>query len=275
MDETNFDWDDLRLFLAVARCGGLAAATASTGKSAPTLGRRILSLERRLGRELFRRMPRGYELTEEGRELLAMAAVLEDRIVPIVKHASGSASPLIKISAGTWVTHVLCGAMKDLRGQNRIRLRFVASDQVLDIGRREALIGVRNKRPAGPGLAGRRIGRIRFAIYAVDKSVLRWARVIGSTPSATWVKEQTRGEDAIEVTDPRNALDLTIAGETRAVLPTFIGRRFVNLMQFSEPLEELDHDQWLVTHHEDRFVPEVRLVIDRIYAVLRQNCSTE
>jgi hypothetical protein len=37
MDETKFDWDDRRLFLAVAREGGLAAAAGSTGKSAPTL----------------------------------------------------------------------------------------------------------------------------------------------------------------------------------------------------------------------------------------------
>ncbi|MEL6964753.1 MAG: LysR family transcriptional regulator [Pseudomonadota bacterium] len=274
MDETNFDWDDLRLFLAVARGGGLAAATASTRKSAPTLGRRILSLERRLGLELFRRMPRGYELTEDGRDLLAKAEALEDRIVPIVKHASGLATPVVKISAGTWVTHILCGAIGDLRAQDRVRLRFVASDQVLDIGRREVLIGVRNRRPEGPGLAGRRIGRVRFAVYAVNKTVQTWARVIGSTPSATWVKEQSRDDDAIELTDPRNALDLTLAGKTQAVLPTFLGRRFTTLTQRSEPLEELDHDQWLVTHHEDRFVPEVRRVIDRLYGVLRQNCAT-
>ncbi len=34
------DWDDLRLFLAVARSGGLGGASRSTGKSPPTLGRR-------------------------------------------------------------------------------------------------------------------------------------------------------------------------------------------------------------------------------------------
>ncbi len=75
--------------------------------------------------------------------------------------------------------------------------------------------------------------------------------------------------------DPRNALDLTLSGETRAVLPTFIGTRFEALMQLSMPLEELDHDQWLVTHHEDRFLPEVRRVIDRTYTVLQRTCTTE
>ena len=66
MNERTFDWDNLRLFLAVARAGGLGPATRMTGKSAPTLGRRMIELERSLGRELFRRMPRGYELTDEG-----------------------------------------------------------------------------------------------------------------------------------------------------------------------------------------------------------------
>ena len=67
MDERSVNWEDLNLFLAVARAGGLSAAAAATGKSAPTLGRRMLALEAALGSDLFRRLPRGYELTEGGR----------------------------------------------------------------------------------------------------------------------------------------------------------------------------------------------------------------
>ncbi|WP_159804715.1 LysR family transcriptional regulator [Litoreibacter roseus] len=46
-------WDDLAAFLAVARAGGLAAAAKDVVSSAPTLGRRMRELERRMGRELF------------------------------------------------------------------------------------------------------------------------------------------------------------------------------------------------------------------------------
>ncbi len=273
MNETNFDWDDLRLFLAVARGGGLAAATVATGKSAPTLGRRILSLERQLGTELFQRHARGYTLTEEGQQLLVQATALETRIQPIVEQASGHSIPIVKVSAGTWVTHVLCDAAANLVGQTRVQLRFVAADDMLDIARREVVIGVRNRRPEGLGLAGRRVGRIRFAVYAKEASVLTWARVIGRTPSAQWLKDQSAGSPAIEVTNPRNALDLTLKGETRALLPTFIGRRYDALKPLTPPIEELDHDQWLVTHHEDRFLPEVRTVIDQTYKVLKENCA--
>ena len=65
MNETISNWDDLHLFLAVAREGGLSPAARLTGRSAATLGRRMLALERSMGRELFVRHERGYELTAD------------------------------------------------------------------------------------------------------------------------------------------------------------------------------------------------------------------
>jgi len=270
MNEMNFDWDDLRLFLAVARNGGLAAAVTATGKSAPTLGRRMLALERRLGCDLFHRMARGYTLTDEGLDLLEKAVALESRIQPVIEVDPEQAVPIVKVSAGTWVTHLLCEKAHEIIGSDRIRLRFIAANEVVDIGRREALIGIRNHRPEKIGLAGRRITRINFAVYAVHEDVETWARIIGATPSARWVQKKTHTTRAIEVTSPRNALDLALAGTARVVLPTFIGNRFGVLKQVSPVIKELEHDQWLVTHHEDRFLPEVRKVIDRIYAILNK-----
>lgn len=270
MNETNFDWDDLRLFLAVARNGGLAAAANSTGKSAPTLGRRMLDLERRLGRDLFHRMARGYTLTEEGHDLLVKTTGLEYLIQPLIDIAPEHAHPIVKISAGIWVTHLLCERVPEIIGSDSIRLRFIAADEIVDISRREALIGIRNHRPEGIGLAGRKITRIHFAVYAKHEKVKKWARVIGITPSAKWAQEKAQATGAIEVTSPRNALDLALAGTARVVLPTFIGDQYDTLQRISPQIKELEHDQWLVTHHEDRFVPEVRKVIDRIYVLLRQ-----
>ena len=273
MNETNFDWDDLRLFLAVARSGGLAAAAAGTGKSAPTLGRRMLALERRLGRELFHRMARGYALTEDGEDLLSQAVALENRIAPVINTDPMQSLPLVKLSAGAWVSYVLCNRSHDIIGQDPVRLRFIAADEVLDIGHREAIIGIRNHRPDDTRLAGRKIGRVQFAVYATDEKVASWARVLGTTPSARWVGDLPRTPGDLEVTHPRSALDLALAGAARAVLPTFIGSRFDMLKQVSPEILELEHDQWLVTHHEDRFQPEVRRVINRTYGVLQDVCA--
>lgn len=270
MNERTFNWDNLRLFLAVARAGGLGPAAQVTGKSAPTLGRRMIELERSLGRELFRRMPRGYELTDEGAELLSKVGSMEAHVLPLAAGPAAKAPALVKISAGTWVTRVLTSAVDQLIGSTPVRLRFISSESVLDIGHRETAIGVRNHRPENPNLAGRRIGQVKFAVYAVDENVATWARVLSNTPSAIWLKENSQGCPAIEVTAPQNALDLANAGVARAVLPTFVGSVQPKLRQVSDVIEDLNHDQWLVSHHEDRFLPEIRSVIDRTYAFLKK-----
>ncbi len=272
MNETtiteNLDWDDLRLFLAVAREGGLAAASQKTGKSAPTLGRRMLALEQRLGNELFDRLPRGYVLTEFGRQLLRQVISLEDGIYPILSRAQHNPLRRVKISAGTWVTQYLCANAKALQGDLPVLLQFISTDHVLDIGHRETVIGIRNKRPNQTTLAGQAINQIRFATYAVDESVQTWATVIGTTPSALWVQNLTQAKQTIEVSNPRNALDLALGGIAKTVLPKFIGDNTAGLQQVSEEIPELEHRQWLVSHHEDRHFPEVRQVLDLLYPVL-------
>ena len=273
MNETEFDWDNLRLFLAIARNGGLAGAIALTGKSAPTLGRRMLALERLLGQELFKRKARGYDLTEAGEILLTKALALEERFSAIADSSSRNTAPLVKISAGIWVTHILCQNIVRITQSDPVTLRFIAADDIVDIGRREALVGVRNQRPDNIGLAGRKIGRVQFAVYAKDASVTTWAQVQGATPSARWVKTNAQSGTTIEVTSPRNALDLAQAGVARVVLPIFIGAKYTELQQISPSIDALQHDQWLVSHHEDRFLPEVRKVIDQIYEVLKAECA--
>jgi DNA-binding transcriptional LysR family regulator len=268
MNETNFDWDDLRLFLAVARKGGLAAAAQTTGKSAPTLGRRMLMLERRLGQELFVRLPRGYELTDYGQALLDKSAALEREIGPLVENTEGGSVRRVKISAGTWVTHLLSKHISRLITDESIVLQFITADHVLDIAHREAVIGVRNHRPTQSTLAGRRTSEIQFAAFAVNEKVEQWVQVSGDTPSAQWVHRNHASSCAIEVSNPRVALDMAISGAVRALLPTFIGKATKELIQVSDEVEELHHTQWLVTHHEDRHLPEVRCVIDRIYDIL-------
>lgn len=268
MNETNFNWDDLRLFLAVARAGGLAAASHTTGKSAPTLGRRMLALEQCLGQELFKRLARGYQLTGQGQRLLETAIELENGINPIADLDGSNATRRVKISAGTWVSYLLSQHVAELISGSTVILQFISAEHVLDIAHREAVIGVRNQRPTQISLAGRHTNKIRFAVYSSNNDVKTWATVLGSTPSAQWLQENIGDSPRIEVTNPRNALDMVIAGAAKTVLPTFIGGTTEGLHQVSEEIEELEHMQWLVTHHEERHLPEVRQVIDRVYEIL-------
>ena len=53
-------WDDLRFFVAVARCGSLRGAAREIAVNHSTILRRITRFERSLGVKLFERLPSGY-----------------------------------------------------------------------------------------------------------------------------------------------------------------------------------------------------------------------
>lgn len=271
MYETKLNWDDLRLFLAVARMGGLAAASKATGKSPPTLGRRMLALERNIGQELFIRLSRGYKLTPKGEEFLQKIAGIEAELNPIINTTGRRKKLLVKISAGTWMSQVLCSRAQAICGpENKILLRFISADHQLDITHREAVIGIRNQRPEQIGLACRKVGLVEFAGYATDQTVKAWVQVVGNTPSALWLAAHADAEKTIEVTTPNNALDIALSGAGRAILPTFVGDSYPELHRVTATISNLAHEQWLVTHNEERFTPPIRKTIDRLYSVLQQ-----
>ena len=72
------NWDDLRIFLAVARQSSLTAAGRELRLDPATMGRRVTRLERQLKTVLFRKSPRGYSLTDVGAELLIRAEIAEE-----------------------------------------------------------------------------------------------------------------------------------------------------------------------------------------------------
>ncbi len=104
MNET-LSWDDLRLNLSVARNGGLAGAVPTAQLSAPTLSRRMVSLERVLGLSLFIRRRDGYDLTSAGNQLLELAEAVEQEVLGIERWRSAvDPHPVVKIAAGAWTS---------------------------------------------------------------------------------------------------------------------------------------------------------------------------
>lgn len=265
------NWEDFRLFLAVAREGGLSPAGRVVGRSPATLGRRMLDLERRLSRVLFQRTDRGYLLTAEGQALMERLSVIEGQIARAARPEGHAGLPLVKVSAGSWTTLALLRSEGGgLTGRPAdLRLRFTSEERVLDMAHREAVVGIRNSAPTETGLAGRRLGGVRFAPYARPDAPEQWIRVLADTPSARWVAQVAGKDTAWEVSAPRNALDLALAGAGRALLPSFIGEVEPALQRVGPVVEELSHDQWLVTHDDDRHLPEVRRVITRICHLLQ------
>lgn len=264
MNETKLEWSDLNLFLAVARGGGLAKGAEISGLSPPTLGRHMVDLERAIGEILFNRLPRGYELTEAGQELLIEAQSVEDKILSITHRRTQNTVLPIHISAGTWMTRFLTVHINDLTS-NGTRLVFRATETQQHIGRREATIGLRNSRPLEESLAARKTTRIAFAPYATPKTNADdWIASTTQTPSANWVRAHKKDQIKIETSSPRTLLDLVRQGAGQTVLPCFVGDAEPALIRSGPIIPALSHDQWLVVHGEDRSQPHVRHTVDLI-----------
>ncbi|MBM7070269.1 LysR family transcriptional regulator [Actibacterium sp. 188UL27-1] len=271
-------WNDLALFAAVARRGTLAAAATQTGVSQATLSRRMTALEAQTGRRLFCHGNAGYSPTAEGRTLLAMAERMEAAAAEVKGwHAASTGPARVRISAGTWTAIHLAQNLNAYWTDTAPWVpEFLHCNLEMDIARREIDIGIRNRRPEQPWLAGNRTSVTQFAIFARDQSVSSW---IGSsddaaaTRSATWIRTHHGAEIVTTANDPRVAVAMAEAGIGRVVLPLFAARN-TRLQQIGDPIPDLTSEEWLVSHHEGRFEPHIRAALDALSAFLSQPART-
>ena len=91
----------LRYFIAVAEEGHITRAAEKLGMQQPPLSQQIKILERELGVQLFRRKPRGVELTDAGRVFLVDTQEIFDRLGRATETARrASRGELGKLSIG-------------------------------------------------------------------------------------------------------------------------------------------------------------------------------
>jgi DNA-binding transcriptional LysR family regulator len=277
----DFAWDDLRLFLDVARLGGLSAATGKTRLSAATLGRRVSALERQIGEPLFVRSQSGYGLTGAGEELLRRAEDVEAAMLSLTRWRDGEIGDrIVRVSAGTWTSAFLSAHIGEIwQVEDGIRVEFLTANAKVDIGRRAADLGLRNARPTEPGLAGRQIGKVAHALYA-GRHLINGVQaglfvgVVGEAsvvPSARWLMAHHGDRIGVRGNDPYSVRELVAAGAGLSVFPCFVGDSDKRLVRVASPIAELLSEQWLVSHHEERHRPEVRRVADRIAHLMKEH----
>src|ERR1700739_3830216 len=85
----NWQWDDVRFFLAVARAGSLSAAARVLGVGHVTVGRRVTLLEKKLGVTLLNRTPDGFVTTSAGEAILRQCAARESAAMDLERTVAG------------------------------------------------------------------------------------------------------------------------------------------------------------------------------------------
>jgi DNA-binding transcriptional LysR family regulator len=160
-------WDDFRFLLAAARSGRFTLAAKTLRTAETTVGRRLRALEGRVGAKLFDRRIGGMILTPAGKSALedieAMeqaAARAERSLLGVDQRLSGTVRVTTTEGLGSyWLTPRLA----EFRARYPdIRIDIITSNEVLDIGAREADIAIRYARPIDLKLVGIKVGEVNF-----------------------------------------------------------------------------------------------------------------
>ncbi|MBI4923100.1 MAG: LysR family transcriptional regulator [Devosia nanyangense] len=275
----SIDWADLRLFLDVARLGGLSAATTTTGLSAATLGRRVTALEKQVGEPLFQRSHSGYALTHAGEELLRRAEDVEAAMTSLTRWRDGTLGDrVVRISAGSWTTEFLARHIGEIwHVSDPFRIEFVTAYDKVDIGRRNADIGVRSERPIEPNLAGRLTGKVAHAIYSGRQLIngVEAGLFVGVTGEAAnvkmarWMMAHHGDRIGVRGNDSHSVRELVAAGAGLTVLPCFAGDSDPRLVRVAPPIPDLMSEQWLVSHQDERHSREVRTLLERLAGLFK------
>lgn len=166
------DWDDLKVFLAVARGESLSAAGKALKRDPATVGRRIAKLEEALGAALFSRAPTGYALTEAGARLMEHAEAAERAVEGGVEalrgQAAGRLTGQVRIGAPDGCANFLlpqvCAAIR--AEHPGLELQIVSLPRVANLSRREADLAITVSPPATGRLAVQKVTDYRLHLVA-------------------------------------------------------------------------------------------------------------
>lgn len=170
------NWDDLRIFLAVARDNSLSGAGKRLRLDPATVGRRIQKLETSLQTVLFTKSPQGYALTETGQALLARAEQAETAMraaVAELPEQSDRLSGQIRIGAPDGAANYLlpqvCAAI--LRENPDLEVQIVALPRVFNLSRREADMAIAVSAPTAGRLIVQKITDYKLHLAASQEYI--------------------------------------------------------------------------------------------------------
>lgn len=291
----SLDWDQVRIFLAVARAGQLAAAAERLGLDVSTVSRRLARLEAELGVHLFDRTREGTALTAAAEALLPAAEDMERSLAAFTAAADTVetlAEGVVRVTAPPGVADAFIAPLL-ARFHARfpgVQVELDASVAYADLTRREADIAVRGVRPRAGDLVvqklttvratpmtspeyARELGRLR---RLEDARWLTWGPDLAYLPTGVWLREHApsvvpvlrTSHFASQLAAAQTGLGVVLAPEpfrhVRRLVPIEHGKA-LRAAWDALPSEEL----WLVGHRALRTVPRIAA----LWEFLQENLS--
>jgi DNA-binding transcriptional LysR family regulator len=284
------DWNDIRIFLAVADTGSTLQASRALGVSQSTVSRRIAAMEEAIRLRLFEKRRTGYALSESGRHLLETARTTAKAMLAFEMQAAaqkrGLAGTVRLTASDAFADYLLDRAVSEFRLEfPSIQVEIVSSAKRLDLANGDADIALRaGPRPHEPDLVGRRIAEDTWSLYcsrayASEHGVPRTPadlashRVIGvaagnsATPLVAWLEDNVPESAIFMRRSSIEGILSSIANSTGvSLMSDFLASADPQLVRCFSPNLGSIAEIWLLTHERLRDVPRVRAVLDFLHA---------
>ena len=276
------DWNDLRIFLAVARAGTLGAAARMLGQSQPTMGRRLRSLELSIGQTLFQRTGEGFVLTSEGAAVLPHAERIEEETLALQRELSGADKHLdgmVRISSSDWFgTHMLTPVIAEFsRRHPKVLVELVTSVRHFSLPRREADVVFRIQPFDDPEVISRRLLHIPYHAYlksglphpksgdGAGTQLITMDTAFSEMPDATWLRRILPKGNVISRSNNRDVQGRMCAeGAGVAVLPQPLGDALIGVERIELDEKPPGRDTWVGYHRDLKRMARLRAFLDLV-----------
>ena len=281
--ESNWNWQNLKFFLALARGTTLGKAAETIGSNPTTVFRRVRAFEEEITARLFVSTPQGYRLTPAGEALFQEAAAVEEKMDALGQKIGGLDNQIrgeVRLTTtDSLALTVLPPILRAFKSRYpAVNLSLNISARFFNLTKREAEIALRPGSNAPPNLFGQKLGLIHFAVYAAriyleekpvthlpdelgDHSFIGLDDSLGHLPSKQWLDRWAGDETRFIRTDNMMTSGMLCnEGLGIAILPTYFERYCPNLVRVYEPPVFLGSDFWLLTHKDMKDVARVKAV---------------
>lgn len=257
------NWDDLRLFLAVARTGSITGAARQLGVQHSTVSRRIRQFEAKLGSRLLERKTGRYELTQAGENVKEASARIEREVLGVDGALLGKDSqqvgPLKVAALNNMASTVLMPMFASFSKQwPQIELHIIVSNIDASLSQREADVAIRLTNTPTDTLIGKRIVTVASSIYG-SRDYLEQLREQGGEPRwigveccgfhKTWTRQLASGlSHNFYSDDTQLTISAIREGLGVSILPCFMGDSDPLLERYSDPDPAYNLGLWILLH---------------------------
>lgn len=287
MNSNSINWDNIRVFLAVARLQSAYEASNHLKIDQSTISRRLKKLEEEIGSELFTRNSQGHLLNANGHLLLEYAESIENTISSMESKLGGDSQVLtgsIRLGAteGFGSTFLAPHLANFCELHSGLTVDLLALHRLINLSKREADLVVSIEKPeTGPYIACK-LTDYKLQAYATPKYLndhhqiknledLSEHKFIGYVDEYSFsLKLQYLKNLAPNAHVPFRSSSLTaqlhgaLQGKMLAVLPCFLAKNHPTLIPVLPEKTSFNRTFWLIAPSERKSVARVTELWDYI-----------